>query len=312
MSTKCSISQRTLRSSNSIDTDNVATSNENDNVSPATTSSNNNCENHIITNLSSNTLNAALEKLKTELTSIFKEDLKAQTNTLKAIIDRQAEEIDILKDTITAQNTIIEQLTNRNATTEKSLEILKNEVKEITNKPNLENQDGTSIDVGNRTGNKSYASLFKSKTTNEAVYLKALNNEKSAQEHKAKNIIVSGILTTNKSDPEIIKQLALDLKIEIPSTVNISTRRIGKEKHLVCATTTVEIQKQFIKQAKNLRKLSEWNNVYINPDLTIAQLEEQYLLRKLLRDKKNEEPDKDWIIKNGAVKTRTSHASQSD
>ena len=301
---------RTLRSNSSTDSENVAQLSDINKVSSATNNFNNNSgENNNNINLSN--LNAALQKLKTELTSVFKEDLNAHTSTLKTIIDRQAKEIDIMKDTITAQNAIIEQLTNRNATTERSLETLKNEVEKIANKMNLENQVETKTGEKGSTGNKTFASLFKSKTNNEAVHLKALNNEKSAQEHKAKNIIVSGIPTSNKSDSETIKQLATDLKIEIPSAVNISTRRIGKEKHLVCATTTTELQKQFIKQAKNLRKMPKWNNIYINPDLTIAQLEEQYLLRKLLREKKKEEPDKEWVIKNGTVKIKTKNFSQS-
>lgn len=157
-----------------------------------------------------------------------------------------------------------------------------------------------------------YASLFKTEAC-KAKILNSLNRERLSQESKKSNIIISGLTLPDNPDDtaqlqivdqETIKEIAKDLDIDL-STTNFTTRRFGKindeNKQKVLVKLNAEKRKVLLNKARSLRTKLRWENVFINPDLTKAQEEAQYLLRRELREKRQLEPTKRWVINRGQI-----------
>ena len=140
--------------------------------------------------------------------------------------------------------------------------------------------------------------------TNEATALTALNHEKEIQATKRKNVAIKGLPpSTSTDDLKSVAEIINDLNCNIGSTTP-KIRRTGKHNDLLIVTLTEKLSSQLIKRAKNLRNFEKWNGIFLNPDLTKAQMETQYLLRQALRQKKESEPNETWIIKNNKIQAK--------
>ena len=61
---------------------------------------------------------------------------------------------------------------------------------------------------------------------------------------------------------------------------------------------------KILKEAKRLKNLEAWENVYINPELTPQQRQQNYELRQILRKKRTEAPELIHFIKHNRVVSR--------
>ena len=88
---------------------------------------------------------------------------------------------------------------------------------------------------------------------------------------------------TDENDVLVAKKLLEDLKIR--TVENIQTKRIGKKNEngaqiLKIELVLAEVKQLVLKNAKHLRQIEIYENVYLRPDLT--KLQEEYKLRKIL------------------------------
>lgn len=152
----------------------------------------------------------------------------------------------------------------------------------------------------NNTTKPTFASLFKTDAV-KATLLTSLNREKTEQDAKRSNIVISGIPVSDTPDIDLVKEISVEVGCDL-STIEITTRRIGTAGRILVKLNP-EKRKELLEKAKRLRTNERSINVYINPDLTRAQAHQQYLLRCELRRKKISEPTKKWVIARGRVMT---------
>lgn len=152
-----------------------------------------------------------------------------------------------------------------------------------------------------------YASFFKDEAS-KATLLTSLNNETKQQDLKKSNIVLTGVplpaANNPNTDSNIFQELATDLECDL-TNIQFSTKRVGKINEQNCQKIIIKItpekRAELVRKSKQLRDLDKWNNVYLNPDLTKAQQEAQYLLRCELRNKIAAEPNKRWVISRNRI-----------
>jgi hypothetical protein len=146
-----------------------------------------------------------------------------------------------------------------------------------------------------------YASMLQKDSTGKtneaiAVITTAVRREAFALSKIEKNIIVSGLPTPQNPDDEkrqlgrVLNAVNIDIsKVRKfhrlhPSNSNASasarTSRSTKPPSIVVEFNDVETKDQAVKAAKNLRKLTNFDGVYINPDKTRTQRLEEAKLRE--------------------------------
>ena len=125
--------------------------------------------------------------------------------------------------------------------------------------------------------------------------------EKEEREYRQKNIIVFGC-TVNEDDHTT--KCKLD---EIFHNINVKVsierfHRIGKDKNIIkVRLATYKEVKEILKNAHKLKYSEKCCDVFLTPDRTYKQRIERQELVKDLKNKKNMEPNKTWIIKQGKV-----------
>ena len=60
-------------------------------------------------------------------------------------------------------------------------------------------------------------------------------------------------------------------------------------------------RREIMTKAKTLKTSTQFKDVFIEPDMTTAEREEQYQLRQKLRKTRADNPDKDFRIKSGQI-----------
>ena len=294
-------------------------------------------------NLNLNELRNSIAQQKQKLND-FETAISNHSTTLVDLrnsFSEQHAKMDGFNQTLTAHKIEIESLRNDNAKIEEKfkeneitlteLQNIKASYEDLHTKQNdlalklmnieqtntIRSCDTTSSNVAQQNV-KTFSSLFKSHTQNEAIQLQALNSETKNQESRRMNFIITGLdissedissenchtVSAQEKDAQIVAEIARDLEIELKGFVPQVKRFDQNNNKKIHVTSTVDIQREFVRKAKQLRNFDRWKNVYINPDLTKAQQEEQYLLRKALREAKLRDPSKDWIIRNHSIVTR--------
>ena len=140
-------------------------------------------------------------------------------------------------------------------------------------------------------------------TKSYAEIVKKVQTENTQQQYRAKNVVV--LVTTPDTDENDVlfaKKLLEDL--EIPTVENIRTKRIGKKNEkgaqlLKIELVSAEVKQLILKNAKKLRQIEIYENVYLKPDLTKLQQEEECKLRKTLRESRHDNPGTEFIIRSG-------------
>ena len=132
---------------------------------------------------------------------------------------------------------------------------------------------------------------------------------------RSHNLIVSGIPEGEGSiderkaaDKEKIKKLLGDLDDHWDEDVTEQVHRIGnntsKGPRLIRVTCGEKsVKRDILQRAKQLRNLPAYTNVYINPDLTIRQREENKRLRNEFKARKSR--GENVMIRNGKVVERS-------
>lgn len=197
----------------------------------------------------------------------------------------------------------IEELKENKQSTETLLRNLRNDLNILQAKT----QTNTTTPLHTQNLRPLHFQLNPHSPTNEATVLRALNQEKEDQEAKRKNVVIKGLTipSTSSNDLNTVTEIISDLNCNIGS-ISPTIKRTGKNNDLLIVTLTEEKSSYLIRNAKNLRNFEKWSNVFLNPDLTRAQSETQYLLRQALKEKKKSEPDKTWIIKNNKIQAKKS------
>ena len=78
----------------------------------------------------------------------------------------------------------------------------------------------------------------------------------------------------------------------------------GRNRLLKVSLDSDDSKRSILTHAKQLRRTEAYRNVFLKPDLTPFQQKLDYKLRMELRDKRNSDPDKEYVISNGKVVER--------
>lgn len=235
-------------------------------------------------------------------------DIKTRVDQLIENNNKLSKQVELLKKNIKAQDDKISKIEAKNIEInnelQEKIQVLTDRIKELEDTTKTNGMPANQIET-----RPTYASFFKSKT-NEATLLRNLNREKSDQESKKSNIIITGLpyseVNPNQEtdDKEIFQELANHITCDL-TNINHKLLRIGKINENGTRKLLVKLneekRKEFLEKAKKLRSSDRWNTIYINADLTRAQQEAEYFLRNELRQKKTQNPDKKWIISKGRV-----------
>lgn len=253
-------------------------------------------------------------------TTIDEKNLLTRVQQLTELTSKQQKEIDALKKTIKSQDVKLNKL---EAVIPTIIQSKLNETNDlITAKLSETNDliaalDAKHVDLDAKINNLTpqnngpvtFASLFKTEAT-KANILNTLDKERQAQDNKKYNLVITGVSLPDDPthaeihDQDVVKAMAQDLNINLDNT-KFTTRRVGKINdnncHKIVLRMITDKRKDFLKKARDLRLKPRWENIYINPDLTRAQEEAQYILRVELREKRQAEHTKKWIIKRGKI-----------
>lgn len=130
------------------------------------------------------------------------------------------------------------------------------------------------------------------------------NNDKKGREC---NVVVSGLdeeIDAEEEIPNILSKLDVTVEVE-------GIRRMGKDKEegktrLVWVKLGNKKQRNMVlENAKKLKREEQWKKVYINKDMTDEERKQAYLLRKELRERRNQEErdsgNRKFVIHRGRV-----------
>ena len=154
------------------------------------------------------------------------------------------------------------------------------------------------------TPTPTYADALKTKSI--AHLTRLMTKEKSIQDDRKDNLVVKGTEPT-KNDVTLVKEIALEIGVDTDG-IKMRTKRVGpvkdgKQKMIV--TMDQDKRRELMKAAKTLKDSKKFDQIYIEPDMTNAEREEQYQLRQELRQRRKDNPDKVFYIRRGQVTERT-------
>ena len=135
--------------------------------------------------------------------------------------------------------------------------------------------------------------------------MKKTEKEKSAQEKRKTNIIISGLKPgVSESDSTLVRNLAQSLGVSLEQ--NVVTQRVGKVNDDGCQLLRVDVKTETIKwqligKSKNLLNFDNYRKVYINPDLTADEQKVAFELRQRLKKARSEKPNASYRIKKGEI-----------
>ena len=172
---------------------------------------------------------------------------------------------------------------------EKQLSSLVDKVKDLTDKMNeLINQKNTS------NSNQENENLPRSCESNETIENKILDalNEQKGREKRKNNLCIRGLPNSSDDKKRFIEICTSKLNVSQDEAANISTtKRIGqtyndKPQPLIVVFNSAALRRKVLKNAPALRHYVE-EKIYISPDYTKRQLEENKKLVNELRDRRS-------------------------
>lgn len=140
-----------------------------------------------------------------------------------------------------------------------------------------------------------------------AILITEIHAEQKRQGAKQKNLIVSGTRPSKeKSDVILFKELttAMGVNKEVKpkeiKRVGIVNEGTGQQLLLV-VFEDIEERNLVLKGAKFLKQCEDFNQVYVNPDLTRAEMNEQYNLRQALKKLRSERTEEIHFIRGSEI-----------
>lgn len=153
---------------------------------------------------------------------------------------------------------------------------------------------------------KSYAEIASS-NLNISVLAKQVRNEEKMHQDIANNLVIYGSRPSDDAEKEmqLVREIGNAIDVNLDG-VKLQTKRLGKIRsdgsQLLRVTMLSEKKGEFLKKAKELRKVDTFKQIYIHPDLTPGERQQQYLLRQELKKMRHDEPEKKWkILKNRVI-----------
>ena len=98
--------------------------------------------------------------------------------------------------------------------------------------------------------------------------------------------------------------LANNIGVEL-TTDDFTTRRFGEANKVMEIKLNEKKKKaEILRNCRKLRDLTFYKGVFINPDLTKPERQQQFELRQLLKEQRKNNPEKTWkIYKNAIIET---------
>lgn len=132
--------------------------------------------------------------------------------------------------------------------------------------------------------------------------------------HRSSNVIIFGLPESTEgsieerrsSDKEHIENISseLNLNISYRSSHRLGRPRSNKPRPMRITGLDIGEKSELLRKARSLRNNSDYEGVYINPDLTPLQQHEAKLLRDELK-KRRENGHHDLIIRNGKIVSKS-------
>ena len=108
----------------------------------------------------------------------------------------------------------------------------------------------------------------------------------------------------------ILQNVLENENIEVTATKRVpNTRREGQNRMIIVTLRNKQMRDQVLRSAKNLRRIPEWDGVYIGPDLTKKERESDYNLRQELKRRRNN-GEKNLMIRRGHIVTKEEFTGQ--
>ena len=153
--------------------------------------------------------------------------------------------------------------------------------------------------------NRHTAKNFEIQTASKPTYADIPSGIKSGEKFQKdieRNIIISGI-SVDREKNDCINSILKDLEviIETESITRIGTVNASKTQLIRVRLKDTTDKWKILKEAKKLKDLEAWKNVYINPELTPQQRQQSYELRQILRKKRTKAPELTHFIKHYRV-----------
>ena len=142
---------------------------------------------------------------------------------------------------------------------------------------------------------------------NIATLRKDLVREEQDRKERGGNVIVSGLVPDEGKEEVAVREVAEELEVCLDGT-KIEVVKLGKgvETKKILVKMSEEKKWELLKKAKELRNSTRFKNVFVQPDLTVAERKEQFELRVERREMMKKEPKKEWMIRMGKVVERKS------
>lgn len=135
-----------------------------------------------------------------------------------------------------------------------------------------------------------------------------VRKEESEQEFKKDRLVFRGLTLGEDEceDESIVREVAEEIGVNLDG-VRLETKRIGKGERASMVSVKIDSlkRKDVLKNSKNLKGNDKFGNVYINPDRTRGELHNDFLLRSELKERRQAESTKQWVIFRGKVIEKT-------
>jgi len=125
-------------------------------------------------------------------------------------------------------------------------------------------------------------------TPQQMLMINTMVNGTEERERREKNVVIFGMTTSVNSDDskaktedtEAVKKIFsdLDVHVEVKNVFKLKTRD-GNPSPFVVVLKQESERNKILRNARNLRNLTNYNKVYINPDLTVAERFKAKVLR---------------------------------
>ena len=149
-----------------------------------------------------------------------------------------------------------------------------------------------------------FAAVVSNNNQNVASLSRELKREHDDHLSRERNVIIYGTQASEDGDKELMHSIAGDIGVSLDG-VKLTTQRIGKVHEsgaqLLRVTLAKDKKRELLDNAKRLNSSTDYKQVFIRPDLTKAERQIQFELRKKLREIRESEPGKKWKIWRGKV-----------
>lgn len=132
-----------------------------------------------------------------------------------------------------------------------------------------------------------------------------VRREEVSQEERKDRLVLRGLkldADDTSGDEEKVRDVAEELGVSMDG-VRVETRRLSRKEGslLLSAKIPMPQRSAILRASQKLKDSEDFKEVYINPDRTPGELHADYLLRSELKEKRQKQPDRRWVIAKGKV-----------